>query len=215
MIRVICPGCQSKLNAKEELAGQTRKCPKCGATLLIPAPPPQQGEGVSRGPALGPGGLEEPAALPRQEVPERLVRHHRYFVCDRTHVFATWENNGQGWMIRAEHGFVGALRNVERLPNQGDFQLVELCMTPDSERLELCGLRVCQLARRWALVNLARGDDAILKSVIGPAGLLRQQKNAIREHLKDLFTCDVWEEAQAVREYLANDDYHSSSVGRD
>lgn len=46
MIRLTCPVCQSKLNAKEGLAGQTRKCPKCGNPLVIPAtedPPKSRG----------------------------------------------------------------------------------------------------------------------------------------------------------------------------
>jgi hypothetical protein len=215
MIRVICPGCQSKLSAKEELAGQTRKCPKCGAAVLISAPPPEQGERLTQESPSRMGGVEESVALPHPEIPERLTRHHRYFVCDRTRVIATWENNGQGWMIRAEHNFVGALRNVERLPNEGDFRLVEMCMTLDAERFQLRGLRVYQLARRWALVNLARGDDAILKSVTGPAALLREQKDAVRQHVKGQFTYDVWEDAQAIRHYLSNDDYHSSQVGED
>jgi hypothetical protein len=61
-------------------------------------------------------------------------------------------------------------------------------------------------------VQLARGDDAILKSVTGPAGLLREQKNAIREHLRNQFTFEVWDDAPAVREYLSNADFHSSEV---
>jgi hypothetical protein len=38
MISIKCPKCDSKLNAKDELAGQTRKCPKCGNPIKIPAP---------------------------------------------------------------------------------------------------------------------------------------------------------------------------------
>ena len=37
MIRVTCPHCGSKLNAKDELAGQTRKCPKCAQPVRIVA----------------------------------------------------------------------------------------------------------------------------------------------------------------------------------
>ena len=38
MIRVTCSNCGAKLNAKEKLAGQTRKCPKCSEPVLIEAP---------------------------------------------------------------------------------------------------------------------------------------------------------------------------------
>ena len=35
MIRVTCPGCGSTIGAKDELLGETRKCPKCGNQLVI------------------------------------------------------------------------------------------------------------------------------------------------------------------------------------
>jgi len=206
MIQVICPGCGSKLNAKDELAGQTRRCPKCNTPVLIPA---SLGGPVE---AVGAALPEQPIGLLRAMPPERLVRHHRYLICDRTRVVATWEDNGHGWMILGDHRFVRALQNAERLPSQGDFKLVEVCLDSEGAPPRLRGLRVYQLAERWALVNLARGDDAILKSVAGPAGLLRDQKNAVRQHVKEQFTYDFWEDAQVVREYLANDDFHSGQV---
>lgn len=54
MIRIICPGCGSKLNAKEKLVGQTRPCPKCGQPIMIATP-----EGHEQMPALP---LDEPDA---------------------------------------------------------------------------------------------------------------------------------------------------------
>ncbi len=208
MIRVKCPGCGSKLNAKDELAGQTRSCPRCGAKVRIAVP---TGEGIA--PPLAPAeaaAAEE--AIPHRMVPDRLDRGSRYFICDRTRVIATWQNNGHGWMVWGDGGFVRAFRNAEKIPNQGDFKLVELRLSTEPDRLGIRGLRVRQLALRWALVQLARGDDAVLKSVTGPAGLLREQKNVLREHIKEQFTYEVWDEAPAVRDYLSNDDFHSSEV---
>jgi len=209
MIRVKCPGCGSKLDAKDELAGQTRSCPRCGAKVFIAVPAPEVLE-----PPLTPAASSASAqeAIPRRMVPDRLDRGSRYFICDRTHVIATWQNDGHGWMIWGDAGFVRAFRNADKIPNQGDFKLVELRLFVEAERLRIRGLRVLQLAPRWALVHLARGDDAILKSVTGPAALLREQKNAIREHIKDQFTHEVWDEAPAVRQYLSNADFHSSEV---
>ena len=209
MIRVKCPGCGSKLDAKDELAGQRRRCPKCGTAVLI-AVPMLQPLPTSLPPAASGESVQE--ALPRRIAPKRLNRGSRYFVCDRTHVIAAWEDNGHGWMVRGDGGFVRAFRNADKIPNQGDFKLVELRISTENERLRIRGLRVLQLAQRWALVQLARGDDAILKSVTGPAGLFREQKNAIREHIKDQFTYEVWDEAAAVREYLSNADFHSAEV---
>ena len=40
-IRVLCPSCQKKLNAKEELAGKRVKCPGCGQVLVVAAPDPE------------------------------------------------------------------------------------------------------------------------------------------------------------------------------
>lgn len=37
-IAVLCPGCNSRLNAPDTAAGKTVKCPKCQAAMVIPAP---------------------------------------------------------------------------------------------------------------------------------------------------------------------------------
>ena len=36
MIPCVCPGCGSKLEAKNRLAGRTVKCPKCGGPVDVP-----------------------------------------------------------------------------------------------------------------------------------------------------------------------------------
>jgi hypothetical protein len=38
MIQVACSGCGAKLKVKDELAGRSGKCPKCGAKVQIPIP---------------------------------------------------------------------------------------------------------------------------------------------------------------------------------
>jgi hypothetical protein len=147
--------------------------------------------------------------LPGYHPPKHLARLNCYYICDKAHVVATWENNGQGWMVRTDFGFAGAVRNQDALPAQGDFRLVELEMVLVGGMFRLRGLKVYQLARRWALTNLARGDDAILKTVTGPGGLLREQKHAVRQQLKTRFMRDVWADSLAVLDYLGNADYHS------
>ena len=64
---------------------------------------------------------------------------------------AAWENNGRGWRLKIETGMVGARRNSDQIPTEGDFKLVELRFehTPDGKRLS--GLHIYQLAERWAL----------------------------------------------------------------
>ena len=151
--------------------------------------------------------------LPVLDLPERLNRDSHYLICDRTHLVATWENNGNGWMLKTGAGFVSAKRNRENLPTQGDFKLVELkfAMTPEGKRLS--GLTSYQLATRWALTVLDQGDDQIVGKITGLGSLNRDQKNAVRQALKDQFMRQVWEGAANVLEYLANTDYHSPGVG--
>jgi hypothetical protein len=207
MIRVECAKCGSKLNAKPELAGQTRKCPKCGSPVKIP-------EIVEDTPSPS---VEQPQPETHAEgvaphVAERLERAHRYLVCDRTRLIATWENNGQGWLLKTNTGMLPAARHQDKLPVEGDFRLVELKLesTPEGHRLR--GLASFKLARRYALVNLARGEDAILKAVVGPSGLNREQKNVVRQALRDHFMAAVWQGAQNVLDFLNSADFHTPGV---
>ena len=216
MIRVTCPRCQSKLHAKDELAGQTKECPKCGQPLLIAAaaPAPSTDDSVAladAGPDQHPHGwAQEP--LPGIPAPERLGRLNQYLICDTSKLFAAWENNGQGWMLHTTAGFIGAARNSERLPAQGDFKLVELKMARVDDALRLDGLSVYQLAQRWALTTLDQDDDRILGVVTGPGCLNKEQKSAVRRHIREHFMRTVWEHADAVIDYLTNTDYHSPGV---
>ncbi len=215
MIRIICSNCGSKLNAKDELVGQTRKCPKCAQPVKIvaessPASPPTP---IPAEPVEPHVEVSSDARLPKPALPERLHRSNHYLICDKTHVVATWENNGSGWMFRAGSGFLSARRARENLPSQGDFKLVELKLVvePDGKRLE--GITSYQLVTRWALTSLDQGDDAIVGKISGLGSLNRDQKNAVRQALKDQFMRPVWADAADVLEYLASADYHSPGVG--
>ena len=207
MIRVTCPACQSKLQAKDELAGQTRKCPRCNAPIRIVPSQTDSIEDSPESPSLVQ--VDQSPNLPVFRPPERLDRLHHYFICDRTRIVAIWQSNGEGWQVRGDFGFVAAFRNQDKLPNQGDFKLVEVRMAIEGESLRLQGLRVYQLAKRWALLNLARGDDAILHAATGLAPLSREQKHAVRQQIREQFMPHVWEESHAVWDYLANNDFHS------
>jgi hypothetical protein len=210
VIRIQCPGCGSKLNAKRSLIGQTRKCPKCGAPIQIaePTPPPSPENGA---PSEG-ASHAEPAgeqALPVHHWPERLDRANVYLICGRAKMAAQWQNNGEGWMLKTNAGYVSAPRNRDQLPSQGDFKLVELKLESKESGRHLVGLMVYQLAARWALSSLERGDDAIAAKITGPGGLNKDQKNAVRNAIKELFMHQIWEHADRVLEYLGNTDYHS------
>ncbi len=182
MIRIVCPVCQSKLNAKDELAGQSRKCPKCGNLLSIPrqsgnsrpveeATPPVESQVNRAGP------------LPHLPVPERLVRTNRYLILDREKVFALWETSRDGWQLKIREGYINAARNPDKLPNLGEYVLVELVMSITDHGLRLRGLACYKLASHWALTTLSQGDHRILTRIVGPGSLNRDQKTAVRDFL--------------------------------
>lgn len=219
MIRIICPGCESKLNAKDELAGQTRKCPKCGTPVPIPQldtpsqPSPEEMVGPDQ-PALDRHvhGTND-IGLQVFDVPDRLDRTSRYLICDKSKIVAAWEDNGRGWMLKTGSGLVSAARNHELLPVQGDFMLVELKLAATEAGHHLTGVTLYQLARRWALTKLERGDHQILSAVTGPGLLNKEQKGVVRQAIKDQFMHEVWKDAHDVLDYLANTDYHSPGRG--
>ncbi len=218
MIRVTCPGCNSRLSAKAVLAGQTRKCPKCGTVLTIPSLELTPKTAADFDDVLDDPGdqhVEAPSQvkLLAPEVPERLDRQNQYLICDKSKLMTTWKNDGHGWMLKTNFGMISALRNHEQLPAQGDFTLVELKIDMTDDGLRLHGLAAYQLAPRWALTKLDKGDDQIVSSITGDGSLNRDQKNVVRQFIKDQFMREVWEDADEVLDYLGNTDYHSAGVG--
>lgn len=208
MIRVTCSGCGSQLNAKDELAGQTRKCPKCRAPIVIPSadtPADPAGEVLVQDGSVAP--------LTPLNVPERLAATSRYLICDNAKLVASWEGGGQSWMLKTHSGWISAARNPDQLPNQGDFKLIELRLANTDDGLRLDGITSYQLAPRWALSSLGQGDHQVLSKVTGPGGLSRRQKDVVRQTIMDQFMHPVWKDADRVLEYLANADYHSPGTG--
>jgi hypothetical protein len=211
MIRVVCPSCGSKLNAKDKHAGKTKPCPKCGQPIYVMVP-----EGMEAMPSIP---IEEPN--PSQlglignkqrllsHVLEKLNRHYRYWICNSTHVIATWAYDGKGWMLKTNAGMVSASRNREKVPCEGSFTLVELKMEPTPEGTKLQGITAYKLPMRWALPAIAESDDAICAKVTGYGTLTKEQKGVIRLALKEHFMYEIWEGATKVLEFLNNPDAHS------
>jgi hypothetical protein len=219
MIRITCSGCGSKLHAKQELAGQTRKCPKCGTSIRISAGQPAEDASSAASLDVDEAAPDEhvqsaaKTSLPAHHWPERLNRHHHYLICDRSKLAATWQNNGEGWLLKTSAGFISASRNHDQLPAQGDFRLVELRLETTEDGRRLVGIMVYQLAPRWALTALDKGDDQILSKIAGLGSLNKEQKNAVRNAIKDQFMHQVWEHADKVLDYLGNTDFHSPGPG--
>ena len=234
LIRIFCPGCGVKIKAKEKLAGKTRKCPKCGGKIVVPKfdEKPTETEVVAteapanKDAAAGPAIAEATEAapeieiihanqaetrLPTAEFPERLTRQHRYLICDQNRLLATWRDNGQGWLVKGASGFMSAKRNTESLPVYGQFTLIELELELTDDGMRLAAITSYKLASRFAMTKLALGDDDIMRVIEAPGSLNREQKNAVRESLKDQFMREVWGDSTEVTEYLSNADYHSAS----
>ena len=143
------------------------------------------------------------------DVPQRLDRMNRYLICDHAKLVACWEDNGQGWMLKTNAGLISARRNPDQLPNRGDFKLIELKLVNTDAGLRLDGITSYQLAMQWALITLDKGDHKILTKVTGPGHLNKEQKNMVRQTIKDQLMHQVWAGAANVLEYLAGTDYHS------
>jgi len=153
-------------------------------------------------------------ALPRFKPPEEIVRSNIYLICDKVRVFATWRNDGQGWVLKTKMGALSAKRNAEQIPAHGDYTLVELIFEDAEEGRRLGGICVYELPKRWALPALARSDSAILAKVVGPGRLIREQKLAVRRYLEEQFMPEIWHENREVVDYLSNDDFVSPGTVR-
>ena len=211
-IRIVCLGCGVKIKAKEKLAGQTRKCPKCGEKIVVPELEQNSTENAAtENPVEIIHANQAKTRLPRADLPERLNRRHRYLICDKSRLLAKWRDNGQGWQVKGASGFMAAKRNTENLPPYGQFTLIELELELTDDGLRLAAITSYRLASRFAMTKLAIGDDDILRTVQAPGSLNRSQKNTVRKSLGDQFMREVWGGADDVIEYLGNADYHSPS----
>lgn len=226
MLRITCPNCQSSLNAKEKLIGQTRNCPKCKHPVLIAAPGDVSAESAEATPASAVGDANDETPTIHVEPPQEgqglaqvraiadavteLKAPNKYAICDRQRIIAVWE--GDGWQLKTPAGLVSAKRDTEQIPSQGVFRLVELRVTRTSDGIYLTGIVSHELTPRWALPAIARGDNQILEKIIGPSGLTRDQKQMIRRYLQETFMPEVWRDSTAITEYLSNADQHTQGV---
>jgi hypothetical protein len=190
-----------------------RKCPNCAQPVRVAADAALRNAIGLDQPASDP--QVQPAAeegLPLLDLPERLNRDSHYLICDQAHLVAMWENDGRGWMIKTLTGLISAKRNRDQLPSEGDFKFVELKFTMTSEGKRLVGIMSYQLVSRWALTVLNQGDEPIVGKIVGYGFLNQDQKNVVRQALRDQFMRQVWENAANVLEYLGNADYHSAGA---
>jgi len=191
VFQIFCPSCNSKLNAKISLIGQTRPCPKCKTPVLL-----QQhydlGAPVAESPA--------PAATDATSVrPHQLEFHNRYFVLGLDRVIAVWEGN-KGWHVNVGTGFAPARTNLAAIPDQGVFAFVEMTMESGIPQK----LQISKISSRGALTVLFRDANAILGKLEEPVDLTIAQKDVLLRHLHQMFMSTVLSDAGAVIGYLTS-----------
>ncbi len=224
-IRVICGSCGSKIDAKDELRGQTRRCPKCRQPILIePAAQPQaskpqpvkaaQSQAQPAKTAQTAPNAASDAASPATEglKMRRLRPDDLYFVVGSDKLVAYWKS-GEGWMLNVGNGFSQVKRSPGLIPDLGEFVLAEgrVAQTDNGRRLK--GLRFWSLTGRGVLLALGRAETEILEKAQFPTVPSGSQKRFILDQIRKLYFRDFTDDALEIVEFLTSFDSHSQSVG--
>ena len=220
VIVVYCNGCGSKLNAKDELRGEIRNCPKCRKPILIEEEPPKEEpveitddmlippptEGITMtlptGPVIGGENVDRPF---------RLDFNNRYFVLGHDRLIAVWES-GKGWLVNVGGGFASAKKNVGAIPDQGTFILVELMIAETELGRTPVGLRLFRIIKRGALTALYRDESEILGVIEGAGSLSKPQKSVLLGYLQRNFMQTFFDNDPRIMDFLTNDDTTGNGV---
>ncbi|MCL2006319.1 MAG: hypothetical protein FWG73_09205 [Planctomycetaceae bacterium] len=194
IFQIYCPSCNSKLNAKTSLIGQTRNCPKCKTPVLIEPkrfdldiPPAESSE---------PGVTEMHALEDSVKVPQ-LEFHNRYFILGLDRLVAFWEGT-KGWQVNIGSGFGLARSNMSAIPDQGVFAFVEMILESGIPQK----MNISKISSRAALTVLFRDAHAILGKLEEPVDLTLAQRDVLLRHLRQMFMSSVLENADEVIAYL-------------
>ncbi|MBQ2849928.1 MAG: hypothetical protein IJE77_05555 [Thermoguttaceae bacterium] len=219
-IRVICGSCGSKIDAKDELRGQTRRCPKCRQPILIEpatqpqAPKPQPIEAAQAVSASNSAPSASDAAPPATEglKMRRLRPDDLYFVVGSDKLVAYWKS-GEGWMLNVGNGFSQVKRSPGLIPDLGEFILAEgrVAQTDNGRRLK--AMRFWSLTGRGVLLALGRAETEILEKAQFPTVPSGAQKRFILDQIRKLYFRDFTDDALEVVEFLTSFDSHSQSIG--
>ena len=186
--QIRCPSCNSKLNAKASLIGQTRNCPKCQTPIVIqqrfdldaPVPPPSDPTESS---------VQRP----------QLDFRYRYFVLDVDRLVAAWEAS-TGWLVNVGSGYASAPSNLSAIPDQGEFAFVEMTMESGLPHK----LYISKISSRGALTVLCRDAEEILTKLEEPIELTAAQKDALLRYLRQMYMSAVLDGAGEVITYLTS-----------
>ena len=221
-IRVKCKNCGSKIEAKDELTGQTRPCPKCKSPILIVPNQEMYGLSVNSDTGAAEAVSGQPAdenqivydnqeRLPTHDPPTRLSPHCRYFIMAHDRMIAAWEI-GKGWQYQTVNGFVNAKLNKELLPNSGIFKFVEMIIEQMETGKRLSGIRTFSLMGKWAIPAIAREPEEILAKIDGKAVMTKPQRMQLLAFIRKHYMPDFLQNAKDVYEYLICDFTKESDV---
>ena len=132
------------------------------------------------------------------ELPRNLGKINHYLVVDHKDVVARWENDGRGWMVHLKDGFTRASGVESQIPQFGNFILIEVGVERLADGLHLKNITPYQLRRQYSLSKIAKGDDAILETIIDYAILSDRQRKHVKELIKTKFLPHMWAEMEAL-----------------
>lgn len=205
-IRVVCKHCGSKIDAKDELRGQTRRCPKCHSAILIE---PAEIQSVASQQSSSIITAPEPLLKIRRLRPDNF-----YVILGSDKEIAYWKSL-EGWFVNVGNGFEAVKRAPDKLPDIGTFVLVEgyVAQTDNGRRLK--AIRMKKLTGRGVLKVLAYGDAAeILEKASEPALLTVAQKRFLLTHIRNHYFFEFTDDAPEIVEFLTGFDSHSSEIGK-
>ncbi len=203
-IRVVCKSCGSKLDAKDELKGQTRRCPKCGASVLIE--PAESSSLISSPDALNNDGNVGLKQL-------RMKQDNLYLILGSDKEIAFWKAN-EGWFLSVGNGFQSIKRVPDSIPDIGNYVLVEGYVKLTDAGRRLMGLRFRALHGRGVLASLLRSETEILEKAAEGTALTQAQKRFVLQHIRQHYFFEFTEDAPEIIEYLTGFDAHAHEVGK-
>ena len=199
-IRIVCKHCGSKIDAKDELRGQTRRCPKCKNPILVepePSSVPQAVDPVS----------DAPLKI------KRLRPDNFYVILGSDREIAYWKSS-EGWLVNVGNGFEAVKRAPDRLPDIGTFVLAEGYVAQTDAGRRLKGIRFSKISGRGALKALAYGEPSdILNKATEPIAPSGAHKRFLLQHIRKNYFYEFTDDAPEIIEFLTGVDSHSHEVG--
>lgn len=215
-IRIRCKSCGSRIDAKDELLGQTRRCPKCRNPILVVPEDANQKEAS----ASVVEGSEQASDSSGEFDPnvaikvKRLRPDNLYVILGTDREIAYWRGV-EGWFVNVGNGFESVKRSPDKLPDVGSFVLAEGYVVQTDSGRRLKAIRFGKLSERGVLKTLVYGDAAdILGKVRESAVPTGAQKRFLLQHIRNHYFFEFTDDAPEIIEYLTGFDSHSSEIGK-